>query len=346
MKFHHYPSWPPWGRLLASFAIVALSFLWASVAHSHGGGDDEENSGRVRVVLDPLPPALSELRVQLRKTLAPQLLVANPTNKPLTISDEQGRGFLRIGPEKTEGDLGAAAFHRTNTIMAPGSIPADDSGDPRWTVVEAAPHWGWFDLRLRTNGIDLPHKVVDAKEPAALGRWSVPVQLGDVDSVISGHFEYVPAANGIAQAKVVDAGALQGQALIRALPGSARPGLFLSYRGDSPLIIMGEQDEPFLRFSQRGVEANRYSPTWARVAPAGAPSFVAGKTSKNTLWARVSNSRSYGWIEPRTARTGEIEKPTEPGIVKHWQVPVIIGENASRIQGVTEWFPVKAIASK
>ncbi|MBW4934969.1 hypothetical protein KZO34_09910 [Marinobacter sp. F4206] len=326
-------------------AFISANLLCAAAAHGHGGGSDEEK-GTVRAVLDPLPPELSSLRVQLRKTLAPQLLVANPTGKPLTVEDESGRNFLRIGPDHTKGDLGTAAFHRTNTLMAPGAIPADASGDSRWTVVEATPNWGWFDLRLRTDGIDLPHQVVDAGERAPVGQWSVPVRLGDTESAISGRFEYVPTATGIFEAQVMDVGALSGQALVRAMPGSARPGLFLSYRGDAPLTLMGEQGEPFLRFSPQGVEANRHSPTWARAAPAGSPSFVETSGEADARWARISEGRSYGWIDPRTAYADTVEDPTRPGVVKDWRIPIRIGDESSRIEGVTEWFPVDQVAGK
>ncbi|OHY81135.1 hypothetical protein [Marinobacter sp. AC-23] len=229
--------------------------------------------------------------------------------------------------------------------MAPGAIPADASGDPRWTVVEATPNWGWFDLRLRTDAIDLPHEVVESGERAFVGQWSVPVRLGDTESVISGRFEYVPTAVGIVQAQVVDVGALKGQALVRAMPGSARPGLFLSYRGDSPLTLMGEQGEPFLRFSPQGVEANRHSPTWGMVAPAGAPSFVANKADAEVRWAQVSGGSSYGWIEPRAAYADTVEDPTRSGVVKRWKIPISIGDKRSLIEGVTEWFPVEPLAS-
>lgn len=326
-------------------ALIAANLLWAVTAYGHGSGSDE-GKGSVRAVLDPLPPALSSLRVQLRKTLAPQLMIDNPTDTPLTIEDESGRSFLRIGPGNTKGDLGAAAFHRSNTLMAPGAIPANASVEPHWKVVESTPNWGWFDLRLRTDPINVPHRVVDAGKPATVGRWAVPVRLGETDSVISGHFEYVPPADGIMEAAVVDVGALKGQALVRAMPGNARPGLFVSYRGESPLTLMGEQDEPFLRFSSQGVQANRHSPTWARVAPAGSPSFVDSKDDTDALWVTISGGRSYGWIEPRTAYADTIDDPTRTGVVKRWQIPVRIGDRSSRIKGHTKWIPVEPIAGR
>lgn len=337
-------SLPLRGGLLC--VLIATNLLWAVTAYGHGGGGPDEDKATVRAVLDPLPPELLSLRVQLRKTLAPQLLVSNPTDRPLTIKDETGRSFLRIGPDNTEGDLGAAAFHRTNTLMAPGAIPADASVEARWAVVEATPNWGWFDLRLRTDLVEVPHQVVDAGKPATVGHWSVAVQLGETDSMISGHFEYVPPANGIVEPAVVDVGALKGQALVRAMPGSARPGLFLSYRGDATLTLLGEQGEPFLRFSQQGVEANRHSRTWARAAPAGAPSFVERKDGADTRWATISAGRSYGWIEPRAAFAGTVDEPARPAVVKRWQIPIRLGDTSSRIEGRSHWIPVKPVASR
>lgn len=336
-------SLPPRGGLFLT--LVTACLLGPLSAYGHGA-DSSEGGGKVVAVLDPLPSALSSLRVQLRKTLAPQLLVGNPTDKPLFVLDRAGRSFLRIGPDKTEGDLGAAAFHRSYTLMAPGAIPADSSGEPRWSVVEASPNWGWFDLRLRTSPVEVPHRVLDAARRANVGHWSIPVRWGDIDSAISGHFEYLPPATGIMQATVLDVGALQGLAMVRAMPGSGRPGLFVSYRGQQAATLMGEQGEPFLRFSPQGVEANRHSRTWARIAPAGAPGFVDGDDQSKALWATISRSQSFGWIEPRAAYAGAVENRARRNVVKRWQIPVRIGDRKSLITGQTEWFPVESVAGR
>lgn len=336
---------PPQGRHYVSVLAVALTLLWTGIAHGHSPTDGD-SKGSVHAVLDPLPSELSELQVQLRETLAPQLLVGNPTRQPLIIKDETGRPFLRVGPDATEGDLGTAAFHRTNTIMAPGAIAPEASENPRWAMVEATPNWGWFDLRLRTNGLEVPHEVVDAGDTTSIGEWAIPVKLGETERLISGRFEYRPDAMGTVQAKVADVGALQGQALVRAMPGSARPGLFLFYYGDSPLTLMGEQDEPFLRFSQKGVEANRKSSTWAKVAPAGAPSDSTSDNSAEARWAQISGGRSYGWVEPRAGYSGRVDDPSQSALVKRWQIPIRIGDSRSHIQGETEWLPAEADADK
>ncbi|GAB3678885.1 hypothetical protein [Salinisphaera aquimarina] len=310
------------------------------LVHAHGG--DEDGEAEVRAVLDPLPAALAGIHVQLRRTLAPQLLVANTGDRLLVIEDENGRDFLRIGKGRVDGDLGNAAFHRTNTLMAPGAFSADASQAPNWQTVEDSPNWGWFDLRLRTDAVAVPHAVVDKGEKARVSQWSIPVRYGDTESAISGHFEFVPPARGIIEARVTDAGALSASAVVRAMSGSARPGMFVSYRGKEPLVVMGTEGEAFLRFSDAGVDANRASPTWASVRPSGTPEAVA--PSDAPQWANLSASATYGWIEPRAAYAGTPPDADEQSVVKRWQIPIQVGDRKGAIQGVTEWQPVTPLA--
>ncbi len=331
-----------WACRLALACVFCL--FEAGSAFAHGGDSDGEQE--VRAVIDPLPPELDGLRVQLRHTLAAQLLVTNPTDKPLGVLDERGRTFVRIGNGHVEGDLGAASFHRTYTLMAPGAIKADASSDPNWQTVEDTPNWGWFDLRLRGSDVAVPHAVIDAGQPADVGSWSIPVHYGEVDSAITGHFEFVPPTRGIIEAQVTDSGALSGQALVRAMTGSAKPGLFVSYRGDKPLTVFDDQGGPLLRFSAQGVEVNQLSRTWADIRPSGAPEHVtaAGNTA-SVRWAKLSSGKSYGWIEPRAAYAGTPEDAATAHVVKQWQIPIRIGDADSTIQGETAWAPIQPLAS-
>ena len=311
----------------------------AGAIHAHGDGASE--SGDLRPIMNPLPSELTGIRVQLRRTLAPQLLVSNDTDRLLTIFDHDDRPFLRIGHGEVQADLGAAAFHRTNTLMAPGAIAEDASEEARWRVVEPEPNWGWFDLRLRTDSVDVPETIRGHGKRATLGAWSIPVQLGDSRYTITGHFEFVPEPGGIPEARIADIGALGQSALVRAMNGSARTGLFLSYRGDQPLVVHGIGDEPMLRFDANGVAVNRHSLTWKKVVPAGAPRYRAGE---GTDWEILSPQRSYGWIDPRAGFTGTVEAADEASVIKRWRIPITIGDTTSAIEGITEWKPVQPVA--
>lgn len=294
-------------------------------------------------VLDPLPEALEGLRVELRRTLAPQLAVYNPTGQRLTVFDRQGRPFLRIGPQGTQADLGAAAFHRSNTLMAPGSIAEDAGEAPRWRQVEASPSWGWFDLRLRTGAIEAPDEGRHAGGDAEVGTWSIPVQLGDTRSVISGRFLYQPAPEGLYQAKLDSVPKLAPGVAVHVLTGP-RPGLFINNAGAAEFTVLGVEGEPFLRFVPGKVLANRNSPTWAAVAPAGGPEPVQTGPANEPSWVLVSATSSYGWIEPRAKYDGEPPTGSEPTVVKTWSVPVRRQGGASSIRGVTEWLPFQPAA--
>lgn len=322
--------------------LVCCCFATAAQAH----GDSGPAKPTVRAVLDPLPDALPEaLHIELRRTLAPQLLVSNPTRQTLQVMDGDGRAFLKIGPDHVRADLGDTAFHRSNTLMAAGTFSADASKKPHWQTVATDPGWGWFDLRLRTDDVTVPHKIVDAGKRTTVGHWSVPVRLGDSDTAIRGRFVFVPPPSGIAEARVVDTGLPGDSALVRAMPGSTRPGLFMSYHGRQPLIVSGRHGEPLLRFSGDHVDANRHSPTWAAITPAGSPDYQPASPDQAPAWAQVSTSAGYGWIEPRAAYHGTVDNPDESSVVKHWRVPITVGDHTSAIRGVTEWRPITPLAA-
>ncbi|MBS64286.1 hypothetical protein C84B14_10987 [Salinisphaera sp. C84B14] len=328
-------------RLVATSRHFTLLILLgaSALAHGHAGHSGNEDDATVRAVLDPLPAELEGVRVQLRRTLAPQLLVANPGERPLTILDDNGRAFLRIGGGVVEADLGAAAFHRSNTLMAPGTFSADASRAPNWQEVEPAANWGWFDLRLRTDTVAVADTVRREGKSADVGEWRIPVQYGDTRSAISGRFQFVPEPTGIPEARVTNA--LASNVVVRAMNGSARAGLFLSYAGDAALVVHGADAEPMLRFDERGVAVNRHSTTWQQAAPAGAPGYEAGN---GVSWAEVSSQPRYGWVDPRIGHLGEVESDDNDNVIKRWSIPVTIGEREDAIEGVTEWKPVAPIA--
>lgn len=109
---------------------------------------------------------------------------------------------------------------------------------------------------------------------------------------------------------------------------------------------MGEQGEPFLRFSQQGVDVNRHSQTWASIAPAGAPSFVENTDAAETRWAQVSGGKSYGWIEPRAGYSDRVENPSEPGVIKRWQISIQIGDKESRIEARPNGSPLNRLLTR
>lgn len=316
--------------------------LVAHAASGHGGMDNART--RLTPELDALPAALAGVRVQLRETLAPQLLIENGTGRPLYVLDENGRRFLKIGPHSVRGDLGAAAFHRSNTLMGAGSIPANADHSPDWQRLSDEPSWGWFDLRLRGSGVEVPHSVAEAGERTRIARWSIPVRLGDTETDISGHFVYRPRPHGVYEGKVTAGTSIAPGLVLTALKGGTWPGLFISDTGNARFVVMGEDGKPFLRFTPEAVFVNRRSTTWAQVARSGAPRPLTGEAGDDSpRWARVSRTGSYGWIEPRAVFHGTPPAADNPAVVKTWSIPVRLADGTMRvIEGATEWVPLRA----
>ena len=151
----------------------------------------------------------------------------------------------------------------------------------------------------------------------------------------------MPEAQGIPEARVTATGPLASSTLVRAMNGSARSGVFVSYRGEQALVVYGAYDEPMLRFADSGVDVNRHSETWQQIAPAGAPNYIAGEDAD---WATVSTQPNYGWVDPRIGFVDEVAATDESVVLKRWSIPVKVGEQRATIDGITEWKPVTPLA--
>ena len=325
--------------------FIAVAGVFSSAVFAHGG--ESHDSDNVVAVLSDRSELPAGVHIQLRRTLAPQLLVRNTSDEPLFILDENGRAFLRIGPDHVEADLGAAAFHRTNTLMAPGAIAADASQTPNWQTVADSPAWGWFDLRLRDRRMAVSQDVKDASRITAIGTWRIPVRLGDSAARIAGTFEYRPPVAGMLEARVINTGRLAAHAIVKAMTGSARPGLFVSYRGDEPLVIYDDNGLALFRFADQNVAVNRRAPTWRLIRPAGAPAALpSDAASADPVWARVSDTPSYGWIEPRLAAAAP--NAPEAGVtpIKDWHIRYRLGEAHGHIEGISEWATIQPVGNE
>ena len=105
------------------------------------------------------------------------------------------------------------------------------------------------------------------------------------------------APSEIVQARITKQQNIQGlNAMILDAP---RPGILLSYRGDTPLTVLGTQDEAFLRFTGKTVMVNTDSPSWQALP--NAPALLGTPSEERDRWATLSQSTSFGWLDPRLA---------------------------------------------
>jgi hypothetical protein len=311
--------------------LVAAAIAVARLASAH-----EERASDVVPVLDPVPRRLAGVTIQLRHTLAYQLVVENRTGKVLEVLDERGAAFLRLGPAGAEANLTARDWYRTlsaGDVVVPARARAD--GAAAWTRVATAPAWGWYDRRLRPDEVEVPHRLRDAGVPATVGRWSVALRLGGVPVAVTGRFRFVPPARGAFRARIVSRPDPLPGVRVSLVTGRV-PALYLENASDEPVIVLGSAGEPFLRIAPDGTSANVSSPTWLRSGKAPVMlQPVRADASSEPRWELQSASARYAWIEPRAAPL-DTEAP-RPGVVREWSVTLERGATRARSSSGFRW---------
>lgn len=291
-------------------ALVGISVSSGPVqAHvNHGGG--------VSPTLSALPASLAGLQVQLTETLAPQLLVANPTDKSLIILGQDGQPFLRLSPQGTEANTRHPDWLKT---YLPGGLPGrkpDAGTTPLWKAVKSSPTWGWFDSRLQPAG----RKAGES--------WRIPVLIDGQASEIKGRFQ--PALQeGYWQASWTRLPALPAGVSLMLIPGQPY-GLMLSNSSAQAVTILGRQGEPFIRVSPQGTEAYLDSPLWRETASQQALRHNAGSKTSSP-WLKLNSTQRHTWIEPRTrGRNGQ----TQP---LRWEIRLQTGSQQLVAEGISRW---------
>lgn len=320
--------------------ILALATIGdvSARAHAHGGGDP-----RVHAVLDErLPAALAGMRVEVHRTVAPQLVVENPTPQLLEVLDDGGIAFLRIGPRGVEANVAARAWFQTFGPGAP--VPAalragTTGGAPRWVRVGDGHAFGWFEPRLDPAAVDVPHAVRDEARPAEVGRWRIALRVDGRRVALEGGFRWQPPPAGARRARLTSPRTLAPGVRVRVLPG-ATPGLLIENDTRRLLTVLDGDGEPFLRIGRKGVEANVRSRAWRASGRRSSAVVDRGPTFMGApYWQRVSRAASYGWIEPRLAPRDAAEASVA------WQVPVLLGTSELVLSGVSEWQRGPEVAS-
>lgn len=323
----------------ACVLLVLVAALLAGLAVGAGPVHAHESDPRVVTVLDDVAPALpAQVLVQVRASLASQLVVDNPTSELLEVLGRDGRPFLRLSVDGVSGDVAHPEFASTSSPT--GAVPSEVADDqpPRWVRVSAGTSWGWFDHRLHPSALEPP---VEQDRPARLADWTVPLRYGGADVQVRGHVQFQPLLGAF----LVTAGPAPADLVVQALPGRL-PGLFLANPESRPLEVLGRDGEPFLRFTPDGVQVNVASRTHvedrkARGQPAGPPSpeprfelLGAGADSWTWLDARLRY--------PRDAPPDDVLRADEPSVLSDWAVPAVLDGQPVELSGEVRWVPTSA----
>jgi hypothetical protein len=292
-----------------------------------------EEHAYVRAILDPLPEPLLGMRVEVHKTMGPQVVIANPTELSVEVLDENGTPFVRIGPSGVEGNLAAKAWYETYSPGAVAPATADVGAQPQWTHAAAEPSFGWFEPRLDAKQVLLPPEVITMGHATDLGRWWLPLRVDGEPIELTGIFRYEPPPKGMFVARMTTPAQVAPGVRVRLLPGLAA-GFLVQNSSGSALHVLGMDGEPFLRIGPEGVDANLSSRTWWASARASGrrPAAAEGRTSLPD-WQRVAAAPRFSWIDPRA------QAPRGQGYLDSisWRIPIRLDAQLLAVTGETAW---------
>ena len=301
-----------------------------------------EADPRIVTTLEQVEPALPEgVVVQVQAGIAAQLVARNPTDTVLEVLDRQGRPFLRISRGGVLADVGAEEFFSTSSPS--GATPADaDDGPARWVRISAGDSWGWYDHRLHPQELAAPS---DDQRPARLGEFTVPLRYGSSAVTVRGEVSFAPLLGSF----LVSADPAPPGLTVQALPGRL-PGLFLTAEPGRLVTVQGRDGEPYLRFTDAGVEVNVRSRTHVedraargeRIAPpALTPEFAL----------LAPGTRSWTWLDtrllyPADLPPSDVLRADGPTRLQQWEVPVQLDGRRAALTGGISWIPEADAAAR
>ena len=334
---------------LVAFVFVALAGV--SPANAHEGGEGLSN------IVESVLPSTPGLTVAVVASVADEVVVENRSPDVVTVPDPGGRPFLRIGPDGVAADLNAPFWYASNN---PGASPVLPPGvtasvDARWAKVAAEPTWGWFDPRLPGRDVQPPARPAPGTA-VRLASWAIPLDVGGHPVRVIGHQQYSPVTGSVRARVTAPPPPSTGLALTL-VPGGRAPGVFASWSGATPVTILGEAGEPFIRFGPTGADANVDSSTWRAAQQArgqtpgetgggadGAPVGTRNLAGGTVHWQHLDDAPRISWIDPRlTYRQGvpppDVQARHDTTELLRWTIPVEAATVRADVAGVTEWVP-------
>ncbi len=262
----------------------------------------------------------------------PQIMVKNRSGKMLEIHDRTGQPYLRIGPKQVDADVRSKAWKTgQNPFETPSRSPAVNERE--WRTIRKEPSYAWFDSRLDTDSIPIPKSVVSAGKPAKLQNWSIAAVLDGKPLDIRGQFVYQPPPQGSVQA-VLRSGSVLAPGITLQLAPGVNPILRIQNHSDKTVKVLDANGRAFLSIDATGVRADTSSAAWQ------AASAIPSHPQSRVGWQKVSDARSYSWLEPRLKYKGAPAKdPAAPQQLGEWTLPLQIEDQRRLVAGVYVWTP-------
>jgi hypothetical protein len=328
---------------LAWCLVLAVVGLAPDPAGGHGGEQLAEP------ILEHVSPAVAGVKIEVAHSVNYQFLARNDSGQTITFLAETGEEYLRIGPAGVEGNLASPAFYDSNDPQGATQFPerAKPGPDvtPIWRRIAAEPAWGWYDHRLHPADPVLTPEVVRANKPAVVGRWAVPIRLGDQPGEVAGRFEYRPVTGTYTMVQKSPVTPAEG-VKIQVVPASRVPAVFVENLGAEPVVVLGRDDEPFARIGPTVSEVNVKSPTWVEVQQArGQKPSDGADAAAEPSGQQVADSPRWTWLEfraaaPHTDPPRAIVESDRATTVRTWSIPYLVGGERRTIDGITEFVPI------
>jgi hypothetical protein len=117
----------------------------------------------------------------------------------------------------------------------------------------------------------------------------------------------------------------------RVVDGDQR--LWLRIAPSATVVVLGLRAEPYLRFSERGVEVNTRSTTYYlnRARPLTPPAGLEPGTPP--VWKRISGGHSLSWHEDRLHALALAAHPSGNADLGRWVVPLVVDGRRTQIAG-------------
>jgi hypothetical protein len=115
-----------------------------------------------------------------------------------------------------------------------------------------------------------------------------------------------------------------------------------NYSGKT-IVILGVEDEPYLRLSGKKVDENRASPTAYLNASEPVPPSATGDARPR--WRPVARGAGYSWHDHRIVWKGAqpppvVESdPKSPHLIFRWRIPATVDGRPFAIKGFLGWAP-------
>jgi hypothetical protein len=225
--------------------------------------------------------------------LGNEILVSFSGEGVLEVLADDNSPFIRITPKGVFANWDHPMWFKAQTA-GPRPLPEwvkDGKIESKWTQVSENTYYGWYDERL-------------VKSDEHSTTWKIGIAIDGQPQNISGYFK------SLSPPKKRTLVTLDGSATpIANLKAMIIPGvdsaIRVSYSGDHHMVVLDEQDEPMLRFSPKGVEANTSSSGWKAL---GRQPYESAEG-----WVLLSSYAAYTWPDSRIQSAKDTES---------WAIPV------------------------